>query len=76
MENIIAYTGEAHVTSNQLRSIISSVTGIGSYIANMDEKLEPELGANNTLKIHSGVLIHHGNVIRVAPKTYDTVTYR
>lgn len=75
MENITAYTGEAHVTSNQFRAIIGSLTGVGSYIANMDEKLEPELGANNTLKIHSGVLIHHGNVIRVTPKTYDTVTY-
>ncbi len=75
MENIAAYTGEAHVTSNQFRSIIESLAGTGSYIADLDEQLEPELSANNTLKIRSGVLIHHGHVMRVPPGTYDTVTY-
>lgn len=75
MENITAYTGEAHVTSNQFRGIIESIVGDGTYIANLDEQLEPELSTNNTLKIRSGVLIHHGHVMRVPPGTYDTVTY-
>lgn len=75
MENITAYTGEAHVTSNQFRAIISSLTGVGSYIADIDEHLEPELSTDNTVKIHSGVLFHHGHVMRVPPGTYDPVTY-
>lgn len=75
MENITAYTGEAHVTSNQFRAIISSLTGVGSYIADIDEHLEPELSTGNTVKIHSGVLFHHGHVMRVPPGTYDLVTY-
>ena len=75
MQNITAYQGEAHVTSDQFRSIIESIAGTGSYIADLDEQLEPELSTNNTLKIRSGVLIHHGHVVRVPPGTYDTVTY-
>lgn len=75
MQNITAKTGEAHVTSDQFRSIIESIVGDGSYIADLDEQLEPELSTDNTLKIRSGVLIHHGHVMRVPPGTYDTVTY-
>lgn len=75
MQNITSYLGEAHVTSDQFRGIIESIVGDGTYIANLDEQLEPELSANNTLKIRSGVLIHHGHVMRVPPGTYDTVTY-
>lgn len=75
MQNITSYLGEAHVTSDQFRSIIESIAGVGSYIADLDEQLEPELSTNNTLKIRSGVLIHHGHVMRVPTGTYDTVTY-
>ncbi|MCI6044250.1 hypothetical protein MR857_13200 [bacterium] len=75
MQNITSYLGEAHVTSDQFRGIIESIVGDGTYIANLDEQLEPELSTNNTLKIRSGVLIHHGHVMRVPPGTYDTVTY-
>ena len=75
MQNITAYQGEPHVTSDQFRSIIESIAGTGSYIADLDEQLEPELSTNNTLKIRSGVLIHHGHVVRVPTGTYDTVTY-
>ena len=75
MQNITAYLGEPHVTSDQFRSIIESIAGAGNYIADLDEHLEPELSANNTLKIRSGVLIHHGHVMRVPPGTYDTITY-
>ena len=75
MQNITSYLGEPHVTSDQFRSIIESIAGAGNYIADLDEQLEPELSTNNTLKIRSGVLIHHGHVMRVPPGTYDTVTY-
>ena len=75
MQNITAYLGEPHVTSEQFRSNIESIAGVGSYIADLDEQLEPDLSTNNTLKIRSGVLIHHGHVMRVPTGTYDTVTY-
>ena len=35
------------------------------------ENLEPELAANNLLKIRSGMMSHHGNVSSVKIGTYD-----
>lgn len=75
MESITARTGEAHVTSTQFRAIMESLIGSGSYIADMYEQLEPELTVNNTVKIKSGILVHHGHIMRVPPNTYDPVTY-
>ena len=37
------------------------------------ENLEPELAANNLLKIRSGMMSHHGNVSSVKIGTYDEV---
>lgn len=75
MEDITSKQGENHVTSTQFRAILAAVLGSGSYIADQDDQLEPELAANNILNIHSGVLIHHGSVRRVPPGTYDQVAY-
>ena len=75
MEDITSKQGENHVTSTQFRAILAAVLGSGSYIADQDDQLEPELAANNILNIRSGVLIHHGSVRRVPPGTYDQVAY-
>lgn len=76
MENPIHRQGKSHFTSKQHRAIIAAIAGAGSFIANQDELLEPELAANNVLKIRSGMLIHHGDVCIVPPGTYDQVTYQ
>ena len=76
MELLTSYQGKNHLTSQQFRSIIESITGTESYIGNVGEFLECELAANNTLKIRSGILIHHGGVMQVNPGTYDEVTYQ
>lgn len=75
MQDITSRKGMAHVTSNQFRAIIGSIVGTVSCIANIDEMLEPELSVNNTIKIRSGVLVHHGHIVRIPPETYDTVNY-
>ena len=75
MQDITSRKGMAHVTSDQFRAIVGSIVGTGSCIANIDEMLEPELSVNNTIKIRSGVLVHHGHIVRVPPETYDTVNY-
>ena len=75
MENPTLRQGKAHYTSKQHRAIIAAITGSGSFIVNQDELLEPELAANNVLKIRSGILIHHGDVSIVPTGTYDQVTY-
>lgn len=76
MRGIAEYKGEPHLTSTQFREIIESIVGTGNHIANIGELLEPELAANNTVKIRSGVLIHHGDVVEVKRGTYDEVTYQ
>ena len=47
--------------------------GQKSYIVTSGENLEPELAANNLLKIRSGMMSHHGNVSSVKIGTYDEV---
>lgn len=73
---VTAKKGKNHVTSQQFRQIVAAMAGTESYIADMDEHLEPELAANNTIKIRSGTLIHHGGVMMVKSGTYDEVTYQ
>ena len=76
MDLLTAYKGSKHLTSKKFRSIVESIIGSGSYIANLEEFLEPELAANNKLKIRSGILIHHGGVMYIERGTYDEVTYQ
>ena len=73
---VTAKKGKNHVTSQQFRGIVAAMAGTESYIADMDEHLEPELAVNNTIKIRSGTLIHHGGVMVVKSGTYDEVTYQ
>lgn len=75
MELLTAKKGTPHFTSEYFRTILTAVCGTRSYIAELDEQLEPELTANNTIKIRPGLLIHHGGVFWVKPGTYDQVTY-
>lgn len=75
MEIVTGRTGTPHVTSADHRSIIMSIAGDVSAIANAYEKLAVELSGNNTLKIKSGVLLHRGCVSRVKYGTYDEVQY-
>lgn len=73
MEIVSGRTGKAHVTSQQFRQIIEGIVGDGSCILPSGENLEPELVSNNSLKIRSGIMCHHGNISSVKIGTYDEI---
>ena len=73
MKIVSGKTGTPHVTSQQFRQIMEGIIGDGSYILAVEENLEPELASNNTLKIRSGMMCHHGNISCVETGTYDEV---
>lgn len=73
MEIVSGRTGKPHVTSQQFRQIIEGIVGDDSCILPSGENLEPELVSNNSLKIRSGMMCHHGNVSSVKIGTYDEV---
>ena len=73
MEIVSGRTGKPHVTIQQFRQIIEGIVGDGSCILPSGENLEPELVSNNSLKIRSGMMCHHGNVSSVKIGTYDEV---
>ena len=73
MEIVSGRVGRPHVTSQQFRQIIEGIVGDGSCILPSGENLEPELVSNNSLKIRSGMMCHHGNVSSVKIGTYDVV---
>lgn len=73
MEIVSGRTGRPHVTSQQFRQIIEGIVGDESCILPSGENLEPELVSNNSLKIRSGMMCHHGNVSSVKIGTYDEV---
>lgn len=73
MEIVSGRVGRPHVTSQQFRQIIEGIVGDGSCILPSGENLEPELVSNNSLKIRSGMMYHHGNVSSVKIGTYDEV---
>ena len=75
MKLLTAKKGEPHFTSNHFRAMLESVFGNGSYVSEIYEGLAPELSANNIVKIHSGILIHHGGLFLIEPGTYDEVNY-
>lgn len=73
MEIVSGLGKKPHVTSQQFRQILEGTIGQESYIVTSGENLEPELAANNLLKIRSGMMSHHGNVSSVNIGTYDEV---
>lgn len=73
MEIVSGRTGKPHVTSQQFRQLIEGTVGQESCILASGENLEPELASNNSLKIRSGMLAHHGNISSVKIGTYDAV---
>lgn len=73
MEIVSGRTGIPHVTSQQFRQFIEGTVGQDSYILRSGEKLEPELASNNSLKIRSGMMCHHGNISSIKIGTYDEV---
>ena len=73
MEIVSGLGEKPHVTSQQFRQILEGTIGQKSYIITSGEHLEPELAANNLLKIRSGMMSHHGNVSSVKIGTYDEV---
>ena len=73
MEIVSGRTEKPHVTSQQFRQMIEGTIGQESCIITSGENLEPELAANNLLKIRSGMMSHHGNVSSVNIGTYDEV---
>ncbi len=74
MKILTGKTGTPHVTSQQFRQFVEAVAGQDSYILQSGENLEPELQTNNSLKIRSGIMAHHGNLSVVDIGTYDEVT--
>lgn len=73
MEIVSGLGEKPHVASQQFRQILEGTIGQESYIVTSGENLEPELAANNLLKIRSGMMSHHGNVSSVNIGTYDEV---
>ena len=73
MEIVSGRTGKPHVTSQQFRQLIEGTVGQESCILTSGENLEPELASNNSLKIRSGMLAHHGNISSVKIGTYEAV---
>ena len=73
MEIVSGRTGKPHVASQQFRQIIEGIISDESCILPSGENLEPELVSNNSLKIRSGMMCHHGNVSSVKIGTYDEV---
>lgn len=73
MEIVSGLGEKPHVTSQQFRQVLEGTIGQKSYIITSGENLEPELDANNLLKIRSGMMSHHGNVSSVKIGTYDEV---
>ena len=73
MEIVSGRIGKPHVTSQQFRQLIEGTVGQESCILTSGENLEPELASNNSLKIRSGMLAHHGNISSVKIGTYDAV---
>ena len=73
MEIVSGRVGRPHVTSQQFRQIIEGIVGDGSCILPSGENLEPELVSNNSLKIRSGIMFHHGNISSVKIGTYDEI---
>ena len=74
MKIISGKTGSPHVTSQQFRQIFEGIIGDESCILPCGENLTPELQTNNSLKIRSGLMFHHGNMSTVELGTYDEVT--
>ena len=74
MKIISGKTGSPHVTSQQFRQIFEGIIGDESCILPCGEFLTPELQTNNSLKIRSGLMYHHGNLSTVELGTYDEVT--
>lgn len=73
-ELITGTQGKPHITSTQARSIYEKIIGKNSYILDDNELLEPELQSNQSLRIRSGMLYHHGSITEVKRNTYDEVT--
>lgn len=73
MEIVSGLGEKPHVTSQKFRQVLEGTIGQKSYIITSGENLEPELAANNLLKIRSGMMSHHGNVSSVKIGTYDEV---
>ena len=74
MKIISGKAGSPHVTSQQFRQIFEGIIGDESCILPCGENLTPELQTNNSLKIRSGLMFHHGNLSTVEIGTYDEVT--
>lgn len=74
MKALTAHGGEAHVTSELFRMLLVGIFGTGSYILPIGNKHSYTLESNNLLVIHTGMMIHHGNVSYVDSKSGDQVT--
>ena len=76
MKIMTGKAGTPHVAAQQFRQFVEGTVGQESYILTSGDLLEPELVSNNSLKIRSGIMSHHGNLSTVDLGTHDTVTIR
>lgn len=74
MDFLTGKKGYAHFTSSQFRAFVQCVIGSGSYIAYPEENTTPEVLAENTIRIPSMMLIHHGGLFYA--KGFDDVVYQ
>ena len=74
MDIVTGYLGHAHVTAAQDRTRNAGITGTGSYIFNLGEKLDAVIYSNSSVRIKDGAVCHQGCVGVIAPGTYDSVS--
>lgn len=74
MDIVTGYLGYAHVTAAQDRARNAGITGTGSYIYNLGEKLEATIYSNSSVRIKDGAVCHQGCVGVIATGTYDSVS--
>ena len=64
MKIMTGKAGTPHVTAQQFRQFVEGTVG-RKVIFDKRDLLEPELVSNNSLKIRSGIMSHHGNLSTV-----------
>lgn len=74
MKIITGTTGTEHVTSDDDRALYAGIFGAGSYILNTGMHLSASVETANTIRLHSGDLVHHGTHARIPYGEYEDVT--
>lgn len=65
MKIITGRTGETHVTSDDDRHLYAGIFGTGSYILNTGDSLKATIETADTIRLHSGDIVHQGTHARI-----------